>query len=203
MKIKALAQTIGHKMVKGDSSTDPKEFDGFQKRAVGLQLVDAGATSGGDALSLAKLDEAIDRTDSPTHLLMSKAVRSLLNTASKSTTLAGFITFDKDDFGRRIAMYNDLPILIADGNADLFATLGFDEANPGGGSSVGTSIYVLSLNESGVIGIQSGEMQVTDLGELEGKPVFRTRVEWYVAQSMRGPRSITRLRGIKAAPVVA
>lgn len=203
LKIKALAHTIGHKVIKGDSSTAAKEFDGLQKRLTGTQLLAQGSTSGGDVLTLAKLDELIDLVDSPTHLLMSKAMRRTITAAARTPTVGGYVEYTKDEFGRQVTKYNDLPILIADANADLFATLGFDEANPGGGSSVGTSIYCLSIGPAGVTGIQSKPMEARDLGELETKPVLRTRVEWYPALSVRGLRAAARLYGIKAGAATA
>jgi hypothetical protein len=41
------------------------------------------------------LDEAIDAVDGATHLVMSKRMRNLLSAASRQTSVAGFITWDK------------------------------------------------------------------------------------------------------------
>lgn len=204
MKVKKLAHTISDKCVKGDSVTTAKEFDGLQTRLVvgGAQVIEAGSTSGGDALSLAKLDEAIDAVDAPTHLLMVKAMRRRLTTAARDYQVGGFITYSKDEFGRPLTMYNDLPILIADANGVSSNNLGFNEAGSGGGTT-STSIYVLSLGEGMLQGIQNGIMDVRDLGELEDKPVFRTRIEWYVSLLLEHPRAASRLRGISDAAVVA
>lgn len=198
MKVKALAQTIGHKFVKGSSTTDPKEFDGFQVRATGAQLIANGASSGGDVLSMAKLDELIDSVASPTHLIMSRAMRRTVTAAARLTTVGGFVSWTKDEFGRQIQAYNDLPILIADGIADVNATLAFDEANPGGGSSVGTSIYCASFRDGGLVGLQSKPMEVEDLGKLQSAPLFRTRIQWFVTIALLDPRALGRLYGIKA-----
>lgn len=203
MKVKALAHNISNNFIKGDSTVNTKQFDGLQARLIGNQKIAAGNTSGGDALSLGKLDELIDAVDEPTHLFMSKAMRRRLTAAARDTTVGGFITYGKDEFGRRVTQYNDLPILIADGNSDLFATLAFDEANPGGGANVGTSIYCLSLREGMLQGLQNGGIDVRDLGELETKPVFRTRVDWYPGIAVYHPRSAGRLWGIKDAAVTA
>jgi len=203
MKVKALAHRIGHNFIKGDSESNPKEFDGLQKRLAigGQQVIDAGSTSGGDALSLAKLDELIDRVDEPNGLLMNKALRRRLTAAARNPEVGGYITYSKDEFGRRVTQYNDLPILIADENNQVYKTLAFDEANPGGGSNVGTSIYCLSVGEQRLQGIQNGEIDVRDIGELEAKPCYRTRIEWYMGLAMYHPRAAARLRGIKDAAV--
>jgi hypothetical protein len=202
MKLKALSHTWSHKFIKGDSTTSQKEFDGLQKRLTGTQLVSNGSTSGGDPLSLLNLDAAIDATDSPTHLLMNKTMRRRLTVASRTTTVGGQIDFTVDQFGRRLTMYNGLPILVADGNGDLFATLAFDEAGAGGGTTA-TSIYVLSLGDGMLTGLQNGAPDVRDLGELDTKPVARTRIEWYSGMALFHPRAATRLYGISNAAVVA
>lgn len=203
MKVKHLAHKWAYTFIKGDAETDPKEFDGLQNRIAGNQLIAAGSTSGGDALSLAKLDELMDAVDDPTHLLMSKAMRRRLTAAARSTSVGGYVTYDKDAFGRRVTQYNDVPILVMDGNNQYYATLAFNEANPGGGSSVGTSIYAVEIRDGMLSGIQNGTMEVTDLGELQTKPCMRTRIEWYSAFAIWNPRSVARLYGIKNAAVTA
>lgn len=202
-KVKALALAWTKTFVKGDISSTPEEFDGIQVRASSSYTVNAGSTSGGDVLSLAKLDEVIDLCDQPTHLLMNKSMRRLLSAAARSSSVGGYITYDLDAFGRRVTRYNDLPILIADKdntNADI---LPFTEANPGGGTAASTSIYVLSFQEDGVLGLQNGDMDVRDLGELESKPVMRTRVEWYTTIALLRKNALARLRGIKTGAVTA
>lgn len=194
MKAKALAHTIGHKMIKGDSSTDPKEFDGLQKRLGGNQIIDMGT----GAMSLTNLDTIIDRVDDATHLLMNQAMSRHLTVAARKEAVGGNITWTKDEFGRRVMRYNDLPILLADRNDDLFATLDFSEP----GST--TSVYVLSIGEGKYEGLQNGDMEVRDLGELQsGTPADRTRVEWYVAQALEHPRAAARLYGITDVAIIA
>lgn len=203
MKVKSLSHRWSLAFVKGDSTGTSKEFDGLQTRITGAQLIDNGSTSGGDALSLSNLDALVDQVENPTHLLMSRAMRRRLTQAARATGVGGYITYSRDEFGRQVTMYNDLPILIGDGLGDAFPALAFNEANPGGGSNVGTSIYCLSLGENMCMGIQNGDPMVTDLGELETKPSLRTRVEWYAGIAIFHPRAVARLRGIKDAAVVA
>lgn len=203
MKVKALSLFIAAKIINGDSESDPREFDGLRKRITGTQLFAAGNTSGGDALSLAVLDEAIDQVDGPTHLLMSKKMRNLLSQAAKNPNVAGYVVWDKDEFGNRVMFYNDLPILVTDYDAEGKQVIDFNEANPGGGSSVGTSIYVVKLGDDGVTGIQNGIMEVDDLGQMNDKPVFRTRVEWLASLAVMNGRSAARVWGIKKAAVTA
>lgn len=199
MKAKALGQELSRALIKGDSEANPREFDGLQKRLVGTQLIDNHAGTGG-ALSLNKLDEAIDAVVNPTHLFMSKAMRRLLTTAQRTPGVAGTIGFTTDAFGRKIATYNDLPIVVPyedNGGTEMVA---FDEAAAGGGTT-STSIYVVSLQPGYLSGIQNSAMEVRDLGELQAAPVFRTRVEWLCSIVLEHPRAAARLRGITSGAV--
>ncbi len=203
MKVKALSLFLAGKIINGDSEADPREFDGLRKRIVGSQLIPAGNTAGGDALSLQILDEAIDAVEGATHLVMSKRMRNLLSAASRQTSVAGFITWDKNEFGERLAFYNDLPILVTDYDDSNSQVIDFNEACPGGGATVGTSIYVLNIGDSGVMGLQNGVMEVDDLGQVNDKPVLRTRIEWLISLAVFSGRAAARVWGIKKVPVVA
>jgi len=204
MKIKALAHNWTLKFLKGDSETTSKEFDGLQKRCVGNQLVAAGTTNTGDALSLAKLDELIDAVYNPTHLIMNKAIRRRLSTAARTPSVGGNYVVAKDEFGRQVSTYNDLPIIIADEDNTGAQILAFDEApSVAGGTSVSTSIYCVSLADDGVAGLQNGIMRVDDFGQLEAKPCNMVRVEWYCGMMILHPKGAGRLYGITNAAVTA
>lgn len=195
MKIKALALAWTKTFIKGDSETDPTAFDGLQKRLQGDAVIENHASGAG--LSLAKLDEAIDAVDGANALLMSKAMRRRLTVAARTSSVGGNITYTVDEFGRQVAMYNDLPIVIVDKDNENNDILGFTET----GST--TSIYVVAFGDGMVSGLQNGGMDVRDLGELEAKPALRTRIEWYSGFGVFAPRSAARLKNITDAAVTA
>lgn len=195
MKVKALALAWTKTFIKGDNSSEPREFDGMQIRLTGDASIENHATGAG--LSLAKLDEAIDEVDGATHLLMSKSVRRRLTVSARTQAVAGNITYSKDEFGRQITMYNDIPILIVDKDNENNDILGFTEAG------ATTSLYIVNFGEGAVNGLQNGGMNVRDLGELEGKPAYRTRVEWFSCFGVFAPRSACRLKNITDAAVTA
>lgn len=205
MKLKAMALTWNANFFKGDSTTDPRSFDGLQKRLVvgGTQVIDNGSSSGGDALSLAKLDEMIDAVEEPTHLFMNRAMLRRLSQAAKKVDVAGDLQWEKDDFGGRVARYNDLPIIAIDKDASNELILPFTEANPGGGAAASTSIYCVSLGDGKLVGLQNGTVEVEDLGLLDGGSVYRTNVEHYQTIALLTDKAAARLRGITDAPVVA
>lgn len=203
MKVKALALAWTKAFIKGDSVSDPRSFDGLQTRLTGNQLIEAGSTNGGDALTLAKLDELIDAVDNPTALLMNKALRRRLSAAARSTSIGGFINYDIDQFGRKIMMYGDLPILVIDTDNEGSDILGFTEVGSGGATATATSIYCVSFGTGKLMGIQNSMIDVRDLGEVQTKPVMRTRVEWYSGIAMFHGKAAARLRGISNAAVTA
>lgn len=201
MKVKALAHRWTQAFIKGDGSADARVPDGLQVRLVGSQKIAAGSTANGSALSLAKLDEAIDAVESPTHLIMNKTMRRRLTQAARNTSVGGFITWTKDEFGRPLATYNDLEILIVEKDNLGNEILPFTEAATSG-TATATSIYVVSFMDGKLQGIQNSDMRVQDLGELQEKPAKRTRVEWYAGMAMFHPFAAARLWSIADAAVV-
>lgn len=203
MKIKATGLYMTKKLIKGDSLADVKEFDGLQNRITGAQLIANGATNGGDPLKLIKLDELIDAVDGTTHLLMSKAMIRLLSAAARSSSVGGYITYELDGFGRRVTKYNDIPILEVDYDDTGARILDFNELGSTGSNTTATSIYAVNLSPGYVVGLQNGDMEVVDLGEIDAKPVLRTRLEWIAGFATLHGRGAARLYGISNAAVVA
>lgn len=203
MKVKALAAELTRVLIKGDSTSNPREFDGLQNRIVGGQLVENGATSGGDVLSLAQLDAAIDQCVNPTAIWLPKLMKRRITQASRSTTVGGFITTGKDDFGRPVSFYNGLPLLTAYPDNGGTEPITYTEVGSGGGTAQCASLYVLGVGDGLVSGIQNGGIDVRDLGEVQSAPVKRTRVEWLAGLCVEHGRAAVRLRGIKDGAVVA
>lgn len=201
-KIKQMARALTSKVLTGNNETDPREFDGLQTRIGSGQTISNSATSGGGALSLAKLDEAIDATQEPTHLIMNRSLRLKFQAAMRDQTLSGNLALTKDDFGRPVMTYAGLPILVGYEAGPDAKILPFTEAGTGGGTTA-SSIYVVSFKEGMVCGLQLGGMKVTDLGELESKPAHRTRIEWHTGMCIENPYAATRLRDIANAAIVA
>jgi hypothetical protein len=172
----------------------------------GAQLIAAGTTDNGDALSLVKLDEAIDAVPGANAIWLNKALRRRFSAALRTTTLAGNIEQTRDDFGRPIMTYAGIPLTVPYPDNDGTEPLAFDEAGdvkgtPAGSSS--TSLYVLNIGEGRVAGIQSQPMSVRDLGEMETEPKVLTRVEWDIGLVVEHGRAVSRVGGISDAAVVA
>lgn len=207
MKIKALSQDFTRAVLAGDNQSEPREPDGFKNRVTGDQLIENGSTNGGDPLSLAKLDEAIDAVNSPTHLIMNRKMRRRFAAAFRSTTsgVGGNIFMSRDELnpGMEKITYAGLPILTGYKPSRNTAILPFTEVGSGGATATATSIYVVSFREDGVTGIQNGGIRVKDLGELQSEPKHRTRVEWFPGLAILDGFAISRLRGISDAAIAA
>lgn len=196
MKVKALSLYITKTIIKGDVASNKRSFNGLQVRMTGDQIIKNSTAASGAGLSLKKLDELIDQVDEPTHLFMNKGMRRILTEAARLYTVGGYITYTKDEFGRRVTQYNDLPIIIVDKDNKNMDILPWTEAADSG-SSVCASIYCISTSANGVALLQNGDMQVTDLGEIDAEPKYRTRVEWYVGLTVQRELSAARLKNIQ------
>jgi hypothetical protein len=202
MKIKALGLCWTKKFLKGDQTSDPREFDGLQARIIGGQLINQGSTAGGDVLTLAKMDELVDQVENPTHLIMNKTMKRRFIAAARSSSVGGYITFDKDAMGVPVMSYAGLPILTVDLDETGTAILPFTEAAASGTAQC-TSLYCVSLGDGKLMGLKNGEMEVSDLGELQTKPALRTRLEWYAGMAIFHGRAAARLRYVKDGAITA
>ncbi len=203
MKIKALTQEITRVLIKGDSITQPREFDGLQLRLTGLQVVSNTAAAGGAGLSLAQLDLAISRCAKPSAIWCTTAQWLRFAAARRTPAVSGNIFETADEFGRPQMTYGGLPLVRPYPDNDGTEPVAFDEANTGGGAAVGSSMYVVGLGEGYLSGLQNGAMQVRDLGELDASPLYRTRVEWLMGLCLEHGRAAVRLRDISNAAITA
>jgi hypothetical protein len=207
LKIEALRIGWEYQVIKGDSATDPRGFDGLQRRITGNQLISNAAAGG--ALKLSKLDELLSQIKMQggrTYLLMGRKMRDLLTAASRGTSVGGYITYGPDELGRKLPQYAGVPILVDDISSPVFP---FTEASPDGTSSVCSSIYAVTFGPMMITGIQgrndgaSGGFGISarDLGEIDSKPVYRTRVDWNCSFAIYNGYAAARLYGITNAAV--
>ena len=197
MKAKACALEFTKKFFKGSNATDPNEFDGLEARLTGDQVINQGNTSGGDALTLAKLDELLDAVQGGADVLfMNKTLRRKVNTLARAANQATEAI--SDSFGRLLSSYAGVPIAVIEDDKDGSAILPFTEANPGGGAAASSSIYAVRFGAAEwVSGLQSGDMDVLDLGLNRTK--YETLIEWICGVGVFHPKAAARLRGINNA----
>jgi hypothetical protein len=197
MKAKAAALEYTKKFFKGDNSTDPNEFDGLENRLTGDQVIDQGSTSGGDALTLDKIDELLDAVQGGADVLfMNKTLRRKVNSLVRAAGQA--IETVSDVFGRQLMAYAGVPIAVIEQDKDGNEILPFTEDNPGGGSAASSSIYAVRFGVAEYVsGLQAGDMDVEDLGL--NRTMYETLIEWICGLGVFHPKAAARLKGIKNA----
>lgn len=212
LKLKAIAYNFNDNFINGDPSSDPEEYKGLDKRIDDInaegytnQLIDLADTTDKGILRdsaarfafLDKLNELIYaiKGHNPDYLLMNKkmllALRSLLLREKLLDTTS-------DLFNRRIDMYLGARLIDIGVKANQSTEIITNEETDGGGSYE-TSIYAVKFGIGEMTwGIQQYPLEVRDIGELESKPVFRTRLDWNLGLATVDPRSLSRLYGIRA-----
>lgn len=195
MKSKALALEWTKTFFKGDSASNVNQFDGLEKRVTGNQMIFAdGAGTAGADLTLAHLDELIDAVEGePDVLFMSKPMRRKVKAILQASQ--HYIESGEDSFGRPVATYGGIPIRVIETDGAGNEILGFNETV--GTSTETASIYAVKFgSDQYVSGLRNGSVNVRDLGEIDAKPVYRTRIEFYSGLAVFHPRAVARLAGI-------
>lgn len=190
--------------LKGDNSANLRVFDGLQRRAAKFsRKIDNSAASGGAALSLLKLDQAIAAVNGPTHIIAPFAMRPLFIAAARNSTLTGFVIQTWDDIGKPKMTYGGLPILWGYEKDDHGDILPFTEVATGGGGAVTSSIYVVAFGEGKLRGLEMKPMEVLDLGLLENGITYRTHISWDVGIVDEHKYCFARLTSITNAAITA
>lgn len=196
LKAKAAAIFFTEQFFEGDSTVTTDGFDGLRKILTGAQVVAAGPN--GAVLTLAMLDDLLSRIDGlPDVIYAPSAAITKINQLVRAT--GGTVPEPRAEYGRLVYSYAGIP-LVDPGYATNGSTkiLGYDETK---GTAVGTvaSIYAVRFGaQEYVSGLTNGGVDVYDLGELETKPAFRTRIEWYASMTLFNARAAARLEGILA-----
>ena len=104
-----------------------------------------------------------------------------------------------DSLGRLIDTYNGVAMLDIGNKGD--GTTIIPQTETLGTSTDCSSIYGVhfasGLGDQGIVGLTNGGVQVMDLGQLETKPVLRTRIEWFTGLAAFGPKPAARLQGVR------
>ncbi|MDX2802383.1 hypothetical protein PV365_43445, partial [Streptomyces scabiei] len=97
-----------------------------------------------------------------------------------------------------VQTYNGIPLLDPGQTAAGADILPQTETQ--GSSSVASSIYVVKYGQDegdqAVTGLTNGGVMVDDLGQLQEKPAYRTRIEFYCGMAVFGGKAAARIRGV-------
>ena len=204
MGITAFAQLWVNTFVYGDNSANPRVFNGLAVRANKYSRDFHNNTgSGGGALSLAKLDNAINNVKEPTHILAPYASRPLWIQAARTTTLSGFVMQTWDEVGMPKIKYAGLRLLWGYPKDDQVPVLQFNEVGNGGGSAVTASLYGITAGEGMLRGIYVRNLTPEDVGLLQDRKTYRTHIAWDVGLVDEHKYCLGRLTSWTNAPIVA
>lgn len=173
LKAKATAKAFEKNFFMGDTSSDANGFDGLVKR-----LEKGKGTKIEKVLSLDALNELLDAVEGGADVLyMDKATRrEIMKLLQESNH---YLENGTDAFGRMVVKYGDVEIRAIE---DGLVTRGH--------------IYAVKFGaEQYVSGLTNGGVQVMDLGQLETKPCYRTRIEFYCGLAVFHPRAFAVLTG--------
>lgn len=212
MKVKAAAYKFQDTFFNGDTAVEPKGFDGLKKRLTGAQVISMG-TDGGKVLdptdgSVAhaffdKLDELVAAVPglngSNGAIYANRSVIAKIRSAGRR--LGGVELVREDLTGKRVVTWNGIPVLDPGQTAAGADILPQTETQ--GEATNASSIYAVRFGQAegdqAVTGLTNGGVQVYDLGELQEKPAYRTRIEFYCGLAVFGGKGAARLTGVLAA----
>jgi hypothetical protein len=212
MKVKSASYKFQDGFINGDVAVDANSFDGLKKRLTGSQVIDAGGGADGIPILGANdnerhaffdvLDQGIAAVPgiNPTNGAIYGAGAILAKIASSARRLT---MFDQtiDAFGKKVVTYNGIPFLDIGTKADGSLIIPITETQ--GASSDSSSLYVVKFGEDetdrAVTGLSNGGVDVRDLGEIDAKPVYRTRIEFYCGLGVFGGKAAARIRGVRNA----
>lgn len=190
-KAKVVGRKYADKLINGDNTGFPKEFDGLIKLVAAAQSF-VVATNGA-ALSFDHLDQLIDLVkigemrvfvmNSRTRRSFMQLARALGGTTPEMITLPGIVG--------PITAYRGIPILKNDFNP-INQTQGTESA--------ATTVFLAGLDEDeGLVGLhaqaQAG-IEVEDVGPVQNKDARRFRVKWYASLALQSELALAAAVGI-------
>jgi hypothetical protein len=193
MKVKAAAYKFQDAFINGDVAVDANSFDGLRKRLTGDQVLAptgitfaAGASDEDRFAAFDTLDDLLSRVSGGADAIYANArTISRISSAARRLTITAT---PREEFGRRFPTYDGVPLV--------------DLGNRPDGSPIipNGDLYAVrfggSEGDQAVTGLTNGGVSVRDLGEVDDKPVMRTRIEFFCGLAVFGGQGAARLTGV-------
>ena len=216
MAKKGVMRKVEDKLLYGNATTTPKEFDGLHalvtvSATASLNMaLHAGLLTVGGALTLALLDELIDKVKPlPDMLLMNFEIYRRLQAVGRGILgqwpLTGVMARPGEDVGQVFPTYRGIPIVRTNylvQTETITGTTGY--ALQTGGAC--TSVFAFrkgAVEEGGLTLVTGSPMFEVEEIVLEDKDANRFRVKWYVTMTNGSTRSLAVIDGITDAAVTA
>jgi len=208
MKARSVAAKFADTFINGDTAVDANSFNGLKKRLTGAQVISSGtngAAMNTDAATrtafLDKLDALLAACPGADALYANAQVIALLRTVYRNTTINNYTVDQLTGRPIEVPTWQGVPILDAGKKADQTPVIPQTETQ---GTSVdASSIYAVKFstneNDEGVLGLTNGGLQVDPPRQLETKPAWLGRIEFYTGLAVIGAAPAARLSGVIAA----
>ncbi|KOX45280.1 Major structural phage protein [Streptomyces purpurogeneiscleroticus] len=212
MKVKAASYRFQDAFFNGDvagGGDAPNGFDGLRKRLTGAQVIAAGTNgipvvgNGGSDVHafFDKLDELVAAVPGLNGengaIYANNAIQAKVRSAGRR--LGGVEIVREDLTGKRVLTWNGIPVLDPGDTAAGVRILPQTETQ-GTAASITSSIYAVKYGQDegdkGVTGLTNGGVDVRDLGELDAKPAYRTRIEFFTGVAVFAGKAAARLTGV-------
>ena len=190
MKIESAHRTYVNEMFNGDVVVNPKGFDGLRKRLVGKQVLDSAVAVTNSAF-LSELDLLLGLVPDADAIYTTTEVLARVKGLGRQVGGAEYVM--NEITGKREFTWNGVPFVDPGEYWDGSKILSHDATN---GSDMYAVKFADSMESEGVLGITNGGLQTYEVGELQEKPAYRGRVEFYAGLVAQGGRAAARLRGI-------
>lgn len=208
MKARSVAAKWSDTFFNGDTAVDANSFNGLKKRLTGVQVLSSGANGAAINTDTASrtaffnnLDLLLATVPGADAIYVNAQVMAQIRIAFRNATINNMTIDDLTGRPVEVPTWQGVPILDAGNKADQTAILPQTETQ--GTATNTSSIYAVNftdnLGEQGVVGITNGGLQVDPVRELETKPAFLGRIEFYCGLALLGPRPAARLTGVIAA----
>ena len=208
MKARSVAAKYGDTFFNGDTAVDANSFNGLKKRLTGSQVLSSGANGAAintDATTRTaffnRLDELVGSVPGASAIYANRQVIAQIRIAYRNATIQNMTEDTLTGRPVEVPTWQGIPILDAGNKADQTQIL--PQTEVAGTSTNTSSIYVVrytdSLGEQGVVGLTNGGLQVDAPRELETKPAYMGRIEFYTGLALLGPNPAARLTGVVAA----
>lgn len=204
-KVKAASYKFQDTFFNGDVAVDTKAFDGLKKRLTGTQVIDfatngAGVNPADGNAFFDALEDLISRVPGLAAgngaIYANRSIQAKIKSAGRR--LGGVDYFREDATGKRVLAWNGIPILDPGMTAAGVNILPQTETQ--GSSSLASSVYAVKFgqdeSDGAVTGLTNGGVMVDDMGHLQDKPAYRTRIEFYCGLATFSGQAAARLRGV-------
>jgi hypothetical protein len=209
MKVKAASYKYQDAFFNGDVAVDANSFDGLKKRLTGSQVIAAGTNGapivgngGTDAQAffdaLDALIAAVPGIDGSNGAIYANS-SVIAKIRSAGRRLGGVEMVREDMTGKRVTTWNGIPVLDPGATAAGVNILPQSETQ-GTANGTTSSVYAVKFGQDesdrAVTGLTNGGVDVRDLGEIDAKPVYRTRIEFFCGLGIFGGKAAARLTGV-------